>query len=38
LGLPPDASDEEFVLTYILMGEAMKGITPGGPDSYKKYL
>ncbi len=38
LGLPPDASDEDFVLTYILMGEAMKGITPGGPDSYKKYL
>ena len=38
LGLPPDASDEDFVLTYILMGEAMKNITPGGPDSYKKYL
>lgn len=38
LGLSPNASDEELVLTYILMGEAMKGITPGGPDSYKKYL
>jgi hypothetical protein len=38
LGLQPGASDEDFVLTYILMGEAMKNITPGGPDAYKKYL
>jgi len=38
MGMSPDASDEDFVLTYFLMGEAMKGITPGGPDSYKKYL
>jgi hypothetical protein len=38
LGLSPDASDEDYVLHLILMGEAMKDVTPGGPDSYKKYL
>jgi oxaloacetate decarboxylase alpha subunit len=38
LGLSPDASDEDYVLHLILMGEAMKDVTPGGPDVYKKYL
>jgi len=38
IGLPPDASDEEFFMRFVLEGEAMKNIIPGGPDSYKKYL
>jgi oxaloacetate decarboxylase alpha subunit len=38
LGLSPDASDEDYCLHLILMGEAMKDVTPGGPDVYKKYL
>ena len=35
----PNASDEEFVLAvFLLGGEDLKQVTPGGPDVYKKYL
>ena len=35
----PDASDEEFLLAFWLYGgHDLKNVTPGGPDSYKKYL
>jgi oxaloacetate decarboxylase alpha subunit len=39
VGLPADASREEFVLRYLLRtDDELKNCTPGGPDSYKKYL
>ena len=35
----PNATDEEFILAVFLQGEdALKQVTPGGPDAYKKYL
>ncbi|MEM1224006.1 MAG: hypothetical protein AAGH40_14745, partial [Verrucomicrobiota bacterium] len=37
VGLPPDASREEYVLQYQL-GEELAGCTPNGPDSYQRYL
>jgi len=36
IGLPPDASDEEFFMRYLLLDQVK--FTPGGPDSYRKYL
>ncbi len=39
VGLPADASREEFVLRYLLRtDDELKNVTPGGPDAYKKYL
>ncbi|MDP6081532.1 MAG: hypothetical protein QF435_15820 [Arenicellales bacterium] len=39
IGLSPDASLEDFVLKYVFRGdEELKRCTPGGPESYKKYL
>jgi oxaloacetate decarboxylase alpha subunit len=39
VGLPEDASREEFVLRYLLRtDDELKSCTPGGPDAYKKYL
>jgi len=39
VGLPADATREEFVLRYFLRtDDELKNCTPGGPDSYKKYL
>lgn len=38
-GLSPNASDEDLALAAILKtNDWEKDITPGGPDSYKKYL
>jgi len=37
MGMSPDTSDEDFMMTYFL-GGPMGNITPGGPDTYKKYL
>lgn len=38
-GLSTNASDEDLVLKILLHGdEEMKHITPGGPESYRKYL
>lgn len=39
VGLPADATREEFVLRYLLRtDDELKNCTPGGPDAYKKYL
>jgi oxaloacetate decarboxylase alpha subunit len=39
-GMSPNDGLEKFVLNYYLRGfdDAMKNVTPGGPESYKKYL
>jgi oxaloacetate decarboxylase alpha subunit len=38
-GMLPSDGLENFVLNYYLHGlEALKNVTPGGPESYKKYL
>jgi oxaloacetate decarboxylase alpha subunit len=39
-GMSPSDGLEKFVLNYYLHGydDAMKNVTPGGPESYKKYL
>lgn len=39
VGLPADATREEFVLRYLLRtDDELNNCTPGGPDAYKKYL
>jgi len=39
IGLSPNATLEEFTLLWSLHGnEAIQGVTPGGPENYKKYL
>ena len=39
VGLPPEASREDYVLKYMLRtDEELKNCTQGGPDFYKKYL
>jgi oxaloacetate decarboxylase alpha subunit len=39
VGLPADASREDFVLRYLLRtDDELNNCTPGGPDAYKTYL
>ena len=39
LGMSPDAKLEDWVMRWAMHGdEAMKGVIPGGPENYKKYL
>ncbi|RLA44358.1 MAG: hypothetical protein DRR42_20600, partial [Gammaproteobacteria bacterium] len=39
VGLPPEASREDYVLKYMLRtDEELKNCTQGGPEFYKKYL
>ncbi len=39
VGLSADATREDFVLRYLLRtDDELNGVTPGGPESYKKYL
>ncbi|OPY85412.1 MAG: 2-oxoglutarate carboxylase large subunit [Smithella sp. PtaU1.Bin162] len=38
-GLPPDADLETWALRVVMKGdEDLKNVTPGGPESYRKYL
>ncbi len=39
VGLPDDATREQYVLRYLLRtDDLLETVTPGGPDAYKKFL